>query len=181
MATWRAWLMNPWLLPNALASAKDPDPAAARHVGNRLIVAEAGKHGIRAREVVVQTNVKLGFVQLAHGFVNEVESGSGVVGVWRGVEVDQRLSDGIKQASGNFVTGCSWLPGFRWRLPAEGSLPHRTGNRHSESTAGFVDAPIIFGLTITSPETGLPNGSALKSPVRMASEGSKPVKVRPRR
>ena len=44
---------------------------------------------------------------------------------------------------------------------------------------GSVDAPIMLGLTIANPEIGLPYGSAEKSPVRIASDGTRPVKVMP--
>src|SRR5580704_4265809 len=50
---------------------------------------------------------------------------------------------------------------------------------------GSVEAPIIFGLTMAATkgpptaEIGVPNGSALKSPDRIASDGTNPVTVWP--
>jgi hypothetical protein len=37
----------------------------------------------------------------------------------------------------------------------------------------------MLGFTMARPLTGLPKGSAEKSPLRMASEGTRPVKVIP--
>ena len=78
---------------------------------------------------------------------------------------------------------CAWLPSALAGigLPAELHWKYTFGY-----VAGLVDAPIIFGFTIAGTklplgETGLPKGSAEKSPLRIASEGSRPVKVIPSR
>src|SRR4029077_8086793 len=104
------------VIENSLVAAervrfgKRASPAAARHIGNRLVVAKTSERVVGAREVVVQTNVELGFVELAHGLANEVESRSQVIGVWRGVVIHQGLPDVVNQAGWNFVTGSSvWL------------------------------------------------------------------------
>src|ERR1017187_3065555 len=89
---------------------------AAGNIGIRLIVTEPAKQAIGARDIVVQTNVKLGFVEAAHRLVQKVEGTVGSATVATGVrirsrvEVDQGLSYGVSEAiraSRDFVTGSS--------------------------------------------------------------------------
>ena len=86
---------------------------AARDIGIRLIITEAAKHAIGGGDVVVETNVKLGFVKAAGGLARKIEGTAGSatgVGVGGWVEVNQSLPDRVRQtvgASRDFVTGRS--------------------------------------------------------------------------
>ena len=78
---------------------------AAWHIGERLVIAEAAEQIVLVGERVVQAGIEFGFVQSAHGLVDVVVAGTGVVGVRRGVDVHHRLSNVVDQAGGNLVTG----------------------------------------------------------------------------
>src|SRR5260370_12588486 len=87
---------------------------AARNEGDGVVVAKTGEESIAGRQVVVQTNVEFGCVELAHGLANEVESRGRVIGVWYGGEVRHGLPDVVNQTGRDFVTRSSgWLASVR--------------------------------------------------------------------
>ena len=56
---------------------------------------------------MVQTSIKLGFVENTNGLVHKVVSGTRVVGVRRGIQVHHRLSNVVDQAGRDLVAGSS--------------------------------------------------------------------------
>src|SRR6267378_3262990 len=77
----------------------------ARRERHRLIVTEPRISRIVGREIVVQPDVKLGFIQLANGREGEVEALSADIGLR--IQVQQGLANGVGKVTRNFVAGSS--------------------------------------------------------------------------
>ena len=78
---------------------------AARHMGERLFVAEPAEEIVVFRKLVVQPAIELGFIQFTHRLIDIVVARAGVVGVRRGVNVHHGLTDTVDQAGWNLVAG----------------------------------------------------------------------------
>src|SRR5208337_2546986 len=125
---------------------------------------------IRVGEVMVHADIEFGFIQLANRNIGKVVAGvTRYVGLW--IQLHHGLANWINQAGGDLVTrGYLWLESIC-----------RSGQRVAAWIALEIDIGINAGIRGRSdhvricdyrPETGLPNGSAEKSPLRMASEGT---------
>src|SRR5581483_7353428 len=80
---------------------------ASWHVRRGLVVTKTREERVVSRNVLVQPDVELTLIQLAHGLTYEVVTECGIkcVGLW--VQIDQGLPDGIDQALWNLVAGRS--------------------------------------------------------------------------
>src|SRR5580700_10568352 len=78
---------------------------AARNEGDCVVVAKTAEESVVGREGVVQTDVKLGFIQFSDRLAHEVETLSGIAGVRHRVEVKQGRTDAVDQAGRYFGAG----------------------------------------------------------------------------
>src|SRR5271169_1738298 len=80
---------------------------AARNVGAGIVVAKTSEDIVVGRKGVIHTDVKLRFIEAADRLAYEIESLSGIVGVWRGIQIHQGRTERVNQSSGYFGAGNS--------------------------------------------------------------------------
>src|SRR5580700_8344914 len=74
----------------------------ARNVGVGVVVAKTSEDIVVGRKGVVHTDVKLCFIEAADRLAYEIESLSGIVSVWQGIQIHQGRAEGVNQSGGYF-------------------------------------------------------------------------------
>ena len=82
---------------------------AARHMGERLVVAEAAEEIVLLGKGLIETSVELGVKKTAHRLTDVVVAAIGVagVGVRQGINLQHRLANAVKQPGWNLIAGDS--------------------------------------------------------------------------